>query len=134
MMQDIMAGQVQWGVGALPAVAGQVKAGKLRALCIASLGRSPAAPDIPTSAEAGLPFFVVEGWFAIVGPKGLPPAQVQRIHAAITTAFNTAEVREAMSRQGNVVRIQSSEQSNAFFESELKRYARIVKVAGVTPQ
>jgi len=134
MMQDIIGGQVEWGVGALPAVAGQVKAGKLKALCIASLGRSPAAPDIPTSAEAGLPFFVVEGWFAIIGPKGLAVDQVNRIHRAISTTYASAEVREAMARQGNLVRLQTPDQSRDFFENELRRYARIVKIAGVVPQ
>ena len=134
MMQDIVAGQVDWGVGALAAVAGQVKAGNLRALCVSSLARSPAAPDIPTSAEAGLPFFVVEGWFAVVGPKGLRTEDVKRIHAAFRTAFATAEVKEAMAKQGNIIKISTPEAAQEFFGAELKRYARVVKRAGVQPQ
>ncbi|MBK8070767.1 MAG: tripartite tricarboxylate transporter substrate binding protein [Ramlibacter sp.] len=134
MLQDIVSGQVDWGVGALPAVAGQVKAGNLRALCIPSLSRSAAAPDIPTSVEAGFPFYQVEGWFAVVGPKGLPAEQVRRIHAAFTTAFASPEVKEAMAKQGNLIKITSPEAAKDFFATELKRYARIVKIAGVTPQ
>nr|WP_096667796.1 tripartite tricarboxylate transporter substrate binding protein [Polaromonas sp. AET17H-212] len=134
MMQDIVGGQVDWGVGALPAVAGQVKAGNLRALCIASLARSPAAPDIPTSAEAGLPFYVVEGWFAAVGPKGMSAENVSRIHAAFSTAFATPEVKEAMAKQGNIIKVSTPEAAKEFFASELKRYARVVKSAGVVPQ
>lgn len=134
MMQDIMAGQVDWGIGALPAVQGQIKSGHLRALCVASLNRSPAAPEIPSSAEAGQPFLVVEGWFAAVGPKGLATEQVRRIHAGLTAAFGSAEVREAMGRQGNVIRIGTPEAARDFFSQELKRYARVVKIAGVTPQ
>ncbi|RST48109.1 Bug family tripartite tricarboxylate transporter substrate binding protein [Variovorax sp. MHTC-1] len=134
MMQDIVAGQVDWGVGALSAVASQVKAGNLRALCVPSLARSPAAPDIPTSAEAGLPFYVVEGWFGVVGPKGMPAEEVKRIHAAFSTAFATAEVKEAMAKQGNIIKISTPEAAKEFFGNELKRYARVVKRAGVQPQ
>ncbi|MGA8516026.1 MAG: tripartite tricarboxylate transporter substrate-binding protein, partial [Burkholderiaceae bacterium] len=59
MLQDIVSGQVDWGVGALPAVAGQIKAGNLRALCVSAPARIAAAPDIPTSAEAGVPKYLV---------------------------------------------------------------------------
>ncbi len=134
MLQDIMAGQVDWGVGALPAVLGQVKAGTLRALCIASPARSSAAPDIPTSVEAGFPKYLVDGWFAAVGPKGLGADHVKRIHAALVTAFAAPDVREAMARQGNVIQILSPEASLAHFKSELLKYAALVKKAGVEPQ
>ena len=134
MMQDIVAGKADWGVGALPAVLGQVKSGHLRALCISSLGRSASAPDIPTSAEAGFPFYVVEGWIAAAGPKGLPPEQVKRLHDAFATAFASAEVKDAMARQGNTIKISSPEFAKEFFGSEVQRYARVVKRAGIVPR
>ncbi len=134
MLQDILSGQVDWGVGALPAVLGQIKAGNLRALCISSPERSRAAPDIPTSAEAGFPNYLVEGWFAAVGPKGLSADQVKRIHAAIVTAFATPEVKDAMARQGNSVNVSSPEAASAHFKSELVKYAALVKRAGVVAQ
>lgn len=134
MVQDIVGGQVDWGVGALPAVLGQIKAGNLKALCIASSTRSAAAPDIPTSAEAGLPTFLVEGWFAAIGPKGLPADQVKRINAALTTAFDTTEVKDAMAKQGNSIKISTPEFAKDFFSKELKVYADTVKRAGVVAQ
>ena len=134
MVQDIISGQVDWGVGALPAVMGQVKSGNLRALAIASPVRSPAAPDIPTSAEAGFPDYRVDGWFAVIGPKGLESDKVARIHAAIVTAFDSPEVREAMARQGNMINIQSPEASLAHFRSEMARYAGLIRKAGVVAQ
>jgi len=134
MMQDIVGGQVDWGVAALPAVAGQIKTGHVRALCIASPARSPVAPDIPTSAEAGLPPYVVEGWFAVIGPKGLGEDQVKRIHTAFTTAFDTPELKDAMFKQGNSIKVSTPEFAADFFRSELKRYAAVVKRAGVVPQ
>lgn len=134
MMQDIMAGQVDMGVIAMPAAHGQIKSGALRAICVASAERSAAAPELPTAAEQGYPRYLVEGWSAVVGPKGLPPEQVRRIHQAFVTAFGTAEVREAMARQGNTIRLSTPEQAQAHFRAELTRYAALVKKAGVELQ
>ncbi|MGA8514228.1 MAG: tripartite tricarboxylate transporter substrate-binding protein, partial [Burkholderiaceae bacterium] len=114
--------------------AGQIKSGNLRALCVSAAVRSAAAPDIPTSAEAGVPRYLVEGWFAAVGPKGMAADLVQRINAAIVTAFNTAEVKEAMAKQGNTIRISTPEFAQKHFRDELVKYAAIVKKAGVVPQ
>ncbi len=134
MLQDIVAGQVDWGVGALPAVAGQIKAGNVRALCVSAPARIAAAPDIPTSAEAGFPKYLVEGWIAAVGPKGLSADQVKRLHAAFAAAFATAEVKEAMAKQGNSINITTPEVALAHFKTELVKYAALVKKAGVEPQ
>ena len=134
MLQDIISGQVDWGVGALPAVQGQIKAGNLRALCISSTERSSAAPDIPTSAEAGFPQYLVEGWFAIVGPKGMSADLVKRIHNAITAAFTTPDVKEAMAKQGNSINVSTPEAAVVHFKSELVKYAALVKRAGVVAQ
>jgi tripartite-type tricarboxylate transporter receptor subunit TctC len=133
MLTDIISGQVQWGVGALPAVLGQVKAGNLRALCVSAPARTAAAPDIPTSSEGGAPLYLVEGWIAVVGPKGLPLPQVNRIHAALVTAFGTAEVKEAMAKQGNAISVSTPEVAAAHFKDELVRYAGLVKKSGMKP-
>jgi tripartite-type tricarboxylate transporter receptor subunit TctC len=133
MVADIIGGQVDFGVGALVAVAGQIKSGNLRAICIASSQRALSHPDIPTAAEQGFPKYLVEGWFAAVAPAKMSADNVKRIHAAITTAFATDEVKVAMARQGNTINIQSPEASAAFFQSELNKYAAIVKKAGIKP-
>jgi tripartite-type tricarboxylate transporter receptor subunit TctC len=134
MLQDIVGGQVDWGVGALPAVMGQVKAGNLRAICVSAPARIAAAPDIPTSTEQGYPGYMVEGWIAVVGPKGLPAEQVKRIHDAIAAAFATPEVKESMAKQGNTINISTPEFALTHFKSELVKYAKLVKKAGVVPQ
>lgn len=133
MLADIIGGQVDFGVGALPAVAGQIKSGNLRAICIASSQRAPSHPDIPTAAEQGFPKYLVEGWFAAVAPAKMSSDNVRRIHSAVATAFATDEVKAAMARQGNTINIQSPEASAAFFQSELNKYAAIVKRAGIKP-
>jgi tripartite-type tricarboxylate transporter receptor subunit TctC len=134
MMQDIIGGQVHWGVAALPAVLGQIKAGTVRALVIASPTRNAAAPDIPSASEAGFPKFLVDGWFAVVAPKGLPSDQLKPIHAGFAAAFASPEVKEAMAKQGNTINISSPEAATMHFKSELIRYAVLVKKAGVVPQ
>ena len=134
MLQDIIGGQVDWGVGALPAVLGQIKSGNLRAICIPGSQRIAAALDIPTSVEQGFPSYMVEGWFGIVGPKGMSPDLVKRLNAAIVTAFNTPEVKEAMAKQGNTISISTPEFATNHFKSELVKYAALVKKAGVVPQ
>jgi tripartite-type tricarboxylate transporter receptor subunit TctC len=134
MVTDLIGGQVDFGTVALPSVQGQLKSGALRAIGMATAQRVPAAPDIPTFAEQGLPGYVVEAWFAVIGPKGLPAAEVQRIHAAVTTAFADAEVKDAMARQGNVINVQPADKAMPFFRSELAKYAEIVKRAGIEPQ
>jgi tripartite-type tricarboxylate transporter receptor subunit TctC len=82
MLTDLIGGQVDFATAALPSVQQHLKSGALRAIGMATSQRVPAAPDIPTFVEQGLPGYVVEAWFAVVAPKGLPAAEVQRIHAA----------------------------------------------------
>jgi tripartite-type tricarboxylate transporter receptor subunit TctC len=76
----------------------------------------------------------VEGWIAVIGPKGMPNDMVQRINAAFVTAFNTSEVKEAMAKQGNTIHISTPEFAQKHFKDELVKYAAIVKKAGVVPQ
>lgn len=134
MLTDLMGGQVDFGVLALPSIQGQLKQGSLRAIGTSSPQRLAAAPDIPTFVEQGLPRYIVDGWFAVVGPRGLPPAEVKRVHDAFVAAFATPEVKDAMARQGNTIAISTPEAAQSFFRSELAKYAALVKKAGLEPQ
>jgi tripartite-type tricarboxylate transporter receptor subunit TctC len=134
MLTDLMGGQVDFGVLALPSIQGQLKQGMLRAIGTSSPKRLAAAPEIPTFADQGLPNYIVDGWFAVVGPKGLPAAEVKRVHDAFVTAFATPEVKDAMAKQGNTIAISTPEAAQAFFRSEFAKYAALVKKAGLEPQ
>jgi tripartite-type tricarboxylate transporter receptor subunit TctC len=131
MLQDLVGGQVEMGVVALPAVQGHRRSGALRAIGITGRQRAPAANDIPTVAEQGLPNYDVEGWFAVVGPAKLPAAEVNRIHGAFVAAFAMPEVQEAMTKQGNVIKPTSPQEAAQMFRAELAKYAKVVKAAGV---
>jgi tripartite-type tricarboxylate transporter receptor subunit TctC len=134
MLTDLIGGQVDFATSALPSVQAHLKSGALRAIGMATAQRVPAAPDIPTFVEQGLPNYVVEAWFAVIGPKGMPAATVQRVHAGLVAAFADPAVKDSMAKQGNVINIGPVEQAMPFFKSEMAKYARLVKKAGVEAQ
>jgi tripartite-type tricarboxylate transporter receptor subunit TctC len=134
MLTDLIGGQVDFATAALPSVQAHLKSGALKAIGVATAQRVPAAPEIPTFVEQGLPNYVVEAWFAVIGPKGLGAAEVQRVHAAVVAAFADPAVKEAMAKQGNVINVAPADKAMPFFRSELARYAQLVKKAGVELQ
>lgn len=133
MVTDLIGGQIEFATAALPSVQQHIKTGALRAIGVGTAQRVAAAADIPTFVEQGLPGYVVEAWFGVLGPKGMAPDVVKRTHDAIVAAFNDPAVKEAMDRQGNTIRITSTEQAAAGFRSELAKYARLVKKIGLEP-
>jgi tripartite-type tricarboxylate transporter receptor subunit TctC len=134
MVTDLIGGQVDMGTLSLPSIQQHLKAGSLRAIGVGATKRLVAAPEIPTMVEQGLPDYIVEGWFAVIGPAKLPAADVKRIHDAFVAAFASPEVVDAMAKQGNTINVSTPEYAQQFFKSELVKYAKLVKEAGVEPQ
>lgn len=134
MLTDLIGGQVEFATAALPSVQAHLKSGALKAIGMATDKRVAAAPEIPTFAEQGLPGYVVEAWFAVIAPKGLPAAEVQRVHDAVVKAFDDPGVKETMARQGNVINVGPADKAMPFFKAELAKYAALVKKAGVEAQ
>ncbi|WP_427912756.1 Bug family tripartite tricarboxylate transporter substrate binding protein [Ramlibacter sp. MMS24-I3-19] len=134
MVTDLIGGQIDFATAALPSLQPHIKSGALHAIGLMPAQRTPAAPDIPTLAEQGHPNFAVEAWFAVIGPKNLPAAQVTKVHDAVTAAFNDPSVKDAMAKQGNTIAISTPEQAQAMFRKELQRYAALVKKVGLEPQ
>lgn len=132
MITDLLGGQVDMGVVALNAAQPYLKSGQLRAIGLCGDARSPAAPDIPTIAEQGLPRYGVEGWFAVIGPAGMKPADVKRVHDAFASAFTSPEVIDAMKRQATMVKPGTPEEAAKYFRTEADRYAGLVKKANVS--
>ncbi|MBL8380727.1 MAG: tripartite tricarboxylate transporter substrate binding protein [Burkholderiales bacterium] len=133
MLTDLIGGQVQFATAALPSVQQHLKSGALAAIGVATTQRVPAAPEIPTFKEQGIDYYV-EAWFAVIGPKGLSAADVNRIHASVVTAFADPAVADVMAKQGNVIQVQPASQAAGFFRNEMRRYAELVKKAGIEPQ
>jgi tripartite-type tricarboxylate transporter receptor subunit TctC len=128
---DLIGGQVELGVVALPAVQGHLKSGALRAIGVMGKARVASLPELPTIAEQGFPEVDIAGWFAVVGPAKLPEAQVMRIHHAFVSAFGSNEVQAAMARQDNVITPTTPDTALQFFKSEQARYAALVKKADI---
>ena len=131
MMVDIISGQVEFGVGAVPAVQGHLAAGRMRAIGVMGAQRVASLPDVPTMAEQGFPAVDVAGWFAMIAPKGLPAAQQKRLHDAVVAAFADPEVKAAMAKQDNFIQPMGPEQSAAFLKAEQERYGRLVAKANI---
>ena len=134
MVTDMLSGQVDFGTAALPSLQAHIKSGALRPIGMLTAQRTPAAPDIPTFAEQGMPNFSVDAWFAVIGPKNLPPAQGATVHEAVVAAFSDAAVKEAMAKQGNTIAVSSPQDAQAAFKRELAKYAALVKKVGLEPQ
>lgn len=133
MMNDLIGGQVDIGVLALPAVRAQVESGALRALGACGDHRMPLLPELATLAEQGLSNYECSGWFAAVAPANLPEADVQRMYQALKEAFNAPEVQKRMQAQGNTIFAMDPAKTAAFFKSEMAKYAQIVKASGLEP-
>ena len=130
MLTDLIGGQVEIGTLSLPSIQPHLKSGALRAIGTGTATRLAAAPDIPTMAEQGMPGYLVEGWFAVIGPAKMAAADVKRINAAFVAAFATPEVRETMAKQGNTINVSTPEFAAKFFRDEMAKYAKLVKKAG----
>jgi len=131
MVTDLIGGQIDFATLALPSVQQHIRSGALKAIGMGTAQRVAAAPDIPTFVEQGLPGYVMEAWFAVLGPKGMAAADVRRVHEAVVAAFNDPAVKETMARQGNTINISTPEQASSAFRRELAKYAALVKKAGL---
>jgi tripartite-type tricarboxylate transporter receptor subunit TctC len=131
MLADVIGGQIELAAAAVPAAQAHIRNGALRAIGVMGRQRVAALPGVPTIAEQGFADVDVAGWFAVVAPAKLPPAQVKRLHDAVVGAFADPEVRAAMARQENDIHPSSPEAAAVFLKSEQERYARLVKKAGI---
>lgn len=131
-LSDIVGGQVDLGVVGINIAQPYMKSGSLHAVAAMGGARVPSWPDLPTLKEQGFPQVEVAAWFAMIGPKGMPPDEVRRVHAAVVAAWNAPEVKEAMAKQDNVVNPSSPEAAGRFIKAEIQRYARIAEKAKIS--
>ena len=134
MVTDLLGGQIDFAVAALPSVQQHIQSGALRAIGMCGDKRTAAAPEIATFMEQGLANYAMEAWFAIIGPKGMSGASVKQVHDAVTAAFADPVVKETMAKQGNTINISTTEQAQRSFRSEMAKYAALVKKAGIQPE
>ncbi|CAG9179372.1 tripartite tricarboxylate transporter substrate binding protein [Cupriavidus respiraculi] len=129
---DLLAGNVDMNFDTMPTVLEHIRAGKLRALAISTPQRVPGLPNVPTFAEAGIRGFDVTNWYAVMGPKGMPPAVVAKLNDAIGAVMANADTRAKLVAQG--VQFGGPDSPAAFGQfvgAELGKYARMTKELNV---
>jgi len=128
--QALLAGDTQFMFDNLANATPQIKAGKLKALAVTTAERSKLAPELPTMAEAGLPGFDISTWFGLLAPAGTPKDVIAKWNAEVTKILSSPEMRERLTAQGAEPAPMTPDQFAAFIQSEITKYARIVKASG----
>ena len=128
---DLLGGRIGFFLASLETAIPQMKAGTIRTLAITSAQRVPALPDIPTVAESGYPGFETTTWYGILVPKGTPQPMVQRLSTEIVKVLESADVRERMAANGGATVKPGPAAFDALIKSELTKWSRVIREAGV---
>lgn len=128
---DVAAGHVPFYFGNMSAALPQARAGRVRALAVTSAQRSPAAPEVPTIAEAGVTGCEISEWNALLAPAGTPPATIERLHIDIAKILATEEIKAKFADLGAQAVGSTPTELAAFLRGETAKWAEVVKVANV---
>jgi tripartite-type tricarboxylate transporter receptor subunit TctC len=127
---EIVGGQVSFAFVNAPLALPQVRAGKLRALAVTGARRSPAVPDLPTMAEAGLPDFVVESWYGLMAPAGTPEPILRKVRDDTLQVLARPEMVEAFAKQGADVVTSTPAEFASMIASDKARWAEVIRKSG----
>ena len=131
---DIMAGRIDGTIDSLPALLAQVRSAKVKALAVTGRERAPQLPDVPTLAESGFPDLVVNTWFGIAVPAGVPAEIVQRLNQEILAALQVPEVKARFDELTFAPAPMSAAETQRFMQSEIERWRPVVQAAGISFQ
>jgi tripartite-type tricarboxylate transporter receptor subunit TctC len=127
----LLSGEVSLYFGNIPTVIGHARAGRLRAIAVSGLKRSPAVPDIPTVAESGVPGYAVTTWWGVSAPAKTPEAITRRLNAAIVRALGSPDLQERLQRLGADLVGSTPEQYSAFIRNEIAKWGKVIRAAGI---
>ena len=133
-MIDLIAGHVQVSFPTIIGALSHVRSGRLRALATTGAKRAPAAPDLPTMMEAGVPGYEAANWFGTAVPAKTPPAIVAKLSQEIARALRFPDVRERLLSQGMEPTSSTPEEFSAYIRSEMTKWAKVVKASGAKPE
>jgi tripartite-type tricarboxylate transporter receptor subunit TctC len=129
-LQDLIAGNVDLMFDGLGSSAQHIRSNRIRALAVAAPKRVSAFPNLPTTAEAGMPGYQVSTWYGIWAVKGTPKELVDRMYDEVVKALNTPELREIWANNGSDLSVMSQADFAKFLNSEIKRWAEVTKASG----
>jgi tripartite-type tricarboxylate transporter receptor subunit TctC len=128
---DLFSSNIQLMFDAVPAVIPHARSGKLRALAVGSSTRSPFLPDVPTVAESGYPGFEAVGWIGLAAPAKTPEAVLNKINAEVVKILATQDMKDRLAGLGVTPVGDSRAQFTAFVRSEIAKWGKLIKDAGV---
>jgi tripartite-type tricarboxylate transporter receptor subunit TctC len=130
-INDLLGQQVQMTFLDLPVILPQIKAGNLRPIALGARQRAPQAPDVPTTAEVGMPDILIENWYGMIAPAGTPKDIIDQLNRITTEAMADASVKDKLAVQGLTLVPQRPEEFRAFIAAETTKWAKVIKDAGV---
>jgi tripartite-type tricarboxylate transporter receptor subunit TctC len=130
-INDLLGQQVQMVFLDLPVILPQIQAGRLKPIALGARQRAPTAPDVPTTAEVGMPDLLIENWYGMFAPAGTPDKIVAEINRVANAAMNDPQVKQKLADQGLTVAGDSPDQFRAFIDSETTKWAKVMNEAGV---
>ena len=130
-INDLLGQQVEMTFLDLPVILPHIKAGSLRPIALGARERAATAPDVPTTAEVGMPDLLIENWYGMIAPGGTPPALVASLNKLATTAMADPAVKAKLADQGLTVVGDTPEQFREFIGSETAKWAGVIKDAGL---
>ena len=130
-LNDTIAGNTQLIFGSVATSLQFIKSGRLRGLAVTTAQRIPAAPELPTVSEAGVPGYQVVLWHGLVGPKGLPAAVLERVNQAANDALKSKDVADLLATDGVAPAGGTPEQFRALIKADIERWGRVVKQANI---
>jgi tripartite-type tricarboxylate transporter receptor subunit TctC len=130
-IMGLLGGEVSIMFANVADIGAQIKAGKVRPLAVTTLKRAAQLPDVPTMAEAGVPDFEITSWFGLLAPAGTPAPIISRLNAETAKVLTRADVKSTLGAQGLEVSASSPEQFAAHIKSEIARFSKIAKAAGI---
>ena len=128
---DLMGGQVQALISSVPTVLPYIKTGKLRALMVTGAKRNASLPDVPSATEVGLPKMDMDFWIGFGAPAGTPQPVVEKLHKAIVEALALPDAKKRIDEMGLTVVGSTPAEAAALVQSEIKRWAAVIKQAGI---
>lgn len=131
---NLMAGDIQLMFQLIPGIIGQVKAGRVRAVAVMATQRSPALPDVPTTAELGAPKLLSSTWFALLAPKGTPQPIVDRLNAEVNAILKDEAVRKRLVEMGASPLGGTAKQLADHLAAETLKWGNVVRDAKITVQ
>lgn len=134
MMADLIGGQIQMALETAPSALPHVKSGKVRALAVTTAKPSPAYPGVPTLAQAGVPGYEMQTWYAIMAPHGTPKAIEDRLHQELQHVLQMPAVDKTFADQGVTPGNMTPAQLEDFIKSETAKWGKVVKDAHITPE